>query len=126
MGISLLVAMVNGMVAGLIIDNGKNKLFRIGNLAKVIFAVCIVITAFIYGQWRLGQTTEYTEQGPLLGSVQPNVPSDVKEAPDYSEQIFQDLIEKSNMAIQAGAKLVILPETMVMASLYWSRYLNWS
>ncbi len=117
MGVSVIVAMVNGLVAGVIIDGVKTKLLRPANFAKVIFAVSVLASTIIYGNYRIDQTDECIEQGPLVGVVQSNVPSMVKEMATAGEAILKDLIEQSNKCFSAGAQLTVWPETMVLTTL---------
>ena len=117
MGVSVIVAMVNGLVAGVIIDGVKTKLLRPANFAKVIFAVSVLASTIIYGNYRIDQTDECIEQGPLVGVVQSNVPSMVKEMATAGEVILKDLIEQSNKCFSAGAQLTVWPETMVLTTL---------
>jgi len=116
-GVSFLIAMVNGLVAELIIAAGRKNAFRISNFIKTALVCVTLVAAVIYGRWRINQTDRFIEVGPLVGSVQLNVPQSVKDSPDYSEAIFKELLENSKAAIEAGAELVIWPETMVAATL---------
>ena len=71
----------------------------------------------IYGQYRLDEGSKFIEAGPVLGSVQPNVPSNIKELADEGEPILKWLLGPSKACFDAGAKLVCWPETMVLATL---------
>jgi len=117
MGISVIVAMVNGLVAGLIIDGAKNRLFRSANFAKITFTVLVLSLAVIYGNYRINQTDSCCEQGPLIGVVQSNVPSAEKELSENGNKILEDLIKQSDKCISAGAELTVWPETMVLTTL---------
>ncbi|GAI55983.1 unnamed protein product, partial [marine sediment metagenome] len=55
--------------------------------------------------------------GPLVGSLQSNVPQSVKRSFQQSDRIFAELMGKSRAAAAAGAELVIWPETMVQATI---------
>ena len=116
-GVSFLVAMVNGLAAELIISAGKKNIFKISNLLKTVIVAGAVIAAIIYGRWRIGQADKFVEAGPVVGSVQTNVPQSVKESSSAGDEIFSELIGESDKAVSAGAKLVVFPETMVMATL---------
>jgi len=129
-GVSFLVAMVNGAISQLIITV-KNLEFRIENSEKKrnarlsilnsLFSILVVIAAvaaaIIYGRWRINQSGGFVEAGPVVGSVQTNVPQSVKESSSAGDEIFAGLIGESDKAVSAGAKLVVFPETMVMATL---------
>ena len=56
-------------------------------------------------------------EGPLVAALQSNVPQSVKESGQASDEIFRDLLKNSEAAAQAGAELIIWPETMVQATL---------
>jgi apolipoprotein N-acyltransferase len=116
-GVSFLVAMVNGLAAELIISASQKQFFKISNLLKTAFVAGAVIAAIIYGRWRINQSGGFIEAGPIVGSVQTNVPQSVKESGSAGDEIFAELIGESDKAVSAGAKLVVFPETMVMATL---------
>ena len=117
MGVSVVVAMVNGLVAGLIMDGTKTKLIRPADFAKIIFVVLVLAGAIIYGNYRIDQTDECIEPGPLVGVVQSNVPSVVKEMATAGDAILEGLIEQSDKCFSAGAELAVWPETMVLTTL---------
>jgi apolipoprotein N-acyltransferase len=68
-----------------------------------------------YGHHRLAETPNHQTQGPVLGSVQPNVPAWVKEEMANGQQLLDDLIAESENCFDAGAAMVCWPETMVLA-----------
>jgi len=117
-GVSFLVAMVNGLLAELIIAKRQQLLLRPANFIK-IFAVCAVLAAaIIYGVWRTeGQSDNHITDGPIVAAVQTNTPQSVKQSFAAEEQIFDELLKQSKESASAGAKLVIWPETMVQAIL---------
>jgi apolipoprotein N-acyltransferase len=117
-GVSFLVAMVNGLFADLILGyiNGV-KITRINNLIKTAAIGSCVAGAFLYGKWRINQIESSVRKGPLVASVQSNVPLEVKESKDASEEIFIDLMRQSDMASETNPVLIIWPETMVQAVL---------
>ena len=119
-GVTFLVAMVNGQLAQLIINWGESKNNRItkaANLPGTIIAATLVIAALFYGKYRIDQTPEFITQSPLIGSVQPNVPSRIKEMAEAGELILDDLIVESKECFAAGAKMVVWPETMVLSTM---------
>ncbi len=116
-GVSFLIAMVNGLAAELIIAAEEKKIFKIGNLFKAGLTGATVAGAFIYGQYRIGETEKYVEKGPLVASVQTNVPQSVKKSHQDSDIILDELLKNSKAGIEAGAELVVWPETMVQATL---------
>jgi apolipoprotein N-acyltransferase len=116
-GVSFLVAMVNGLAAELIIAAEEKKIFKIGNLLKVGLVCGALAGAVIYGRYRINEADKYIEAGPLVASVQTNVPQSVKKSHQSSEEILDELLQNSNASIKAGAELVVWPETMVQAML---------
>ena len=116
-GVSFLVGMVNGLAAELIIAVREKKIFKTGNFFKTAVVCAAAAGAVIYGRWRIGQTEQFIEAGPLVGSVQSNVPQSVKESLQESDAIFKELLKQSKASAEAGAKLIVWPETMVQASL---------
>jgi apolipoprotein N-acyltransferase len=114
LGVSVLIAMVSGLTVEWIIY--KNRAKRYCFLATVA-TVTLLIASCGYGCFRLAETPKYQTDGPLLGSVQPNVPAYVKEEMDNAQEILDDLIADSNQCFEAGAAMVCWPETMVLAPL---------
>lgn len=82
---------------------------------STVLVVLLIGASLWYGHLRLAETPEYQTDGPMLGSVQPNVPAWVKEEMDNSQQILDDLIADSEKCFEAGAAMVCWPETMVLA-----------
>jgi apolipoprotein N-acyltransferase len=116
-GVSFLVAMVNGLAAELIIAAEEKKIFKIGNLLKVGLVCGALAGAVIYGRYRINESEKYIETGPLVASVQTNVPQSVKKSHQSSEEILDELLKNSKASVEAGAELVVWPETMVQAML---------
>jgi apolipoprotein N-acyltransferase len=116
-GVSFLIAMVNGLAAELIIAAEEKKIFKISNFLEAGLVGGAVAGAFIYGQYRINESEKYIEAGPLVASVQTNVPQSVKKSHQSSEAILDELLQNSNASIKAGAELVVWPETMVQSTL---------
>jgi len=116
-GVSFLAAMVNGLIAELIIAAREKKIFKIGYLVKTILVSVCVIAAIFYGRWRIEQTEQFVEEGPLIAAVQSNVPQSVKRSHAATEEIFNDMVKNSEASAKAGAELIVWPETMVQAVL---------
>ncbi len=112
LGVSVLIVMGNGLIAQYLL---KQKQLSKGWRIELAIFCAMLAGSWLYGDKRLAETPEYLTQGPLVGSVQPNVPAYVKEEIDKGQEILDGLIDKSDHCIQAGAKLVIWPETMVLA-----------
>jgi len=111
--------------ARVIIYNWKN-IFKISNLIKTAIVCSALVATIVYGRWRINQSPQFITEGPLVASLQSNVPQSVKrealrgegeEAEQTSQQIFDELLQKSKAAAKAGAELIVWPETMVQAIL---------
>jgi len=142
-GLSFLIAMVNGLLAELIIaarfchperSEGSplliavswKNIFKISNLIKTAVVCAALLTTVFYGRWRISQEDEFVEAGPLVASLQSNIPQAVKRealrgegevAEQTSQEIFDELMQKSKASAEAGAELIVWPETMVQATL---------
>ena len=117
LGLSLLIVIVNALAAELYMTNANKKLISLRNIISTAVTALLVIATLVYGNFRLNQSTETITQGPLIGSVQSNVPSDVKEMPQSDREILDDLIVLSQLCYDNGAKLVVWPETIVLATM---------
>jgi apolipoprotein N-acyltransferase len=118
--------MVNGLLAELIIAAREKNVFKISTLLKTAVVCAAVVAAIVYGRWRISQEDEFVEAGPLVASLQSNIPQAVKRealrgkgqvAEQTSKQIFDELMQKSKAGAEAGAELIVWPETMVQATL---------
>jgi apolipoprotein N-acyltransferase len=146
-GVSFLIAMVNGLLAELILDarccikqkteDRKQKTEdRISvrcplssvlcSLTKIVIVCSLIAVTVVYGRWRINQSDKFVTNGPLIASLQSNVPQSVKRealraeakvAEKTSQAIFDELMQKSKAAVEAGAELIVWPETMVQATL---------
>ena len=128
-GVSFLIAMVNGLLAELILDarqkaedrRQKTEDRSLSSVLRPLFSVglvgAVLVAAVAYGRWRVSQSPDFITQGPLVASVQSNIPQSVKKSFAESDRLFDDLMEKSKQSARAGAKLIVWPETMVQATL---------
>jgi len=116
-GVSFVLAMVSGLVAELILAAGDAGLLRAAPLTRLILVGAAVVGTVTYGRWRIAQTEVSTAPGPLVASIQSNVPQSVKRSFQASEEMFTDLMEMSKAAAQAGPELIVWPETTVQAML---------
>jgi apolipoprotein N-acyltransferase len=116
-GLSFLIAMVNGIVAELIIAARQKSLFKIAPLLKTALVCFAVAAAIIYGRWRINQEQQYVEPGPYIASLQSNVPQSVKNSFESGQELFNGLMENSKAASKTQADLIVWPETMVQATL---------
>ncbi len=116
-GVSFLIAMVNGLIADLIIAANEKKLFKTGNFLKTAFVSIAIIATILYGRHRINESEKFIATGPLVAAAQSNVPQSVKVSGQASDEIIDDLLKLSNECIDAGAELIVWPETMVQATL---------
>ncbi len=128
-GLSFLIAMVNGLLAELIIAASWKNIFKISNL-RIWAGTALVCTALVatvvYGRWRISESDEFIEPGPLVAALQSNIPQSVKreairgegeDSERISKAIFDELLQNSYASAEAGAELIVWPETMVQATL---------
>ncbi len=116
-GISFLIAMVNALIAELIVALIKKNILKPTNFFKAAVVAVALIASLIYGNRRILQSDELTEPGPLVAAVQSNVPLEVKVSGQANEIIFKDLLQDSTASTQAGPELIVWPETMVQTVL---------
>jgi len=116
-GVSFLIAMVNGLLAELIVTVRQKKGLTLIQFAGTAIVCAAVVGAFAYGWWRIDQEQEFVTEGPLAASLQSNVPQSVKRTFESGDVLFTSLMEQSKTAAQAGAELIVWPETMVQATL---------
>lgn len=116
-GVSFLIAMVNGLLAELIVNIYRKKMLTLIQFVGTVIVCAAVAGAFVYGWWRIDQETECVTEGPLAAALQSNVPQSVKRTFESGDDLFTELMEQSKAATQAGAELIVWPETMVQAFL---------
>ncbi len=121
-GVSFLIALVNGIIAELVIFiwstyKKQDGLKPILLFAKTGIVGLLVIAAVFYGRWRIGQETDCVKEGPLAASLQSNIPQSVKNTFESGTDIFDSLIKDSNEAILHNPDLIVWPETMVQGIL---------
>ncbi len=122
-GVSFLVATLNGIVADTYLSWREKHLFRGENAVRIGIAGALIMSAIIYGQFRMEQVErrgtfrKNIEQGPMIGVVQSNIPSAVKEVADNGPRILGDMIRLSEEAFQNRADMTLWPETIVLAAM---------
>lgn len=122
-GVSFLIAMVNGLIAELLIFARFRMSEQQHELKPILLGIntgivsLVLVGAMFYGRWRLGQEAQYVEAGPLAASLQSNVPQSVKNTFESSSDLFEDLIKESNDASTYKPELIVWPETMVQGIL---------
>ncbi len=117
LGVSVLVAAVNGLAADILLDVFSNQLRRLTNFVKVAGVGLLLGLNWFYGIYQLNHSQRFLSDGPLVGSVQTNVPSHIKELSENGPAILQTLLDLSEPCFNAGAWMAAWPETMVLASL---------
>jgi len=116
-GVSFLIAMVNGLLAELIVTVRQKKGLTPVQFAGTAIVCAAVVGASAYGWWRIDQEAECVTEGPAAASLQSNVPQSVKKSFESGDDLFASLMEQSKTAAKAGAELIVWPETMVQATL---------
>jgi apolipoprotein N-acyltransferase len=116
-GLSFLIAMVNGLVAELIIAAGQKKLLTVRTYIKTALVILCVFSTIAYGRWRINQSPAYSDSGPMVAALQSNVPQAVKRTFKAGKEMFDELMQQSKAGAAAGAQLIVWPETMVQAFL---------
>ena len=124
-GVSFLVALVNGLLAELMLDARYSmldtrcwrRLFKPSNLLKTSLVGAAVVGTIAYGRWRISQESQCVEAGPAVAMLQSNVPQSVKRSFESGQELFDGLMAHSKAAVAAGAELIVWPETMVQAYL---------
>jgi apolipoprotein N-acyltransferase len=117
-GVSFLVAMVNGLIAEIIIDLKKKQAFKSSNIFGIVLTVLVVGATLLYGRYRINQTPAFTQAGPVIGVVQSNVPVETAKEYEPVETTFLNmLVDSRKCFLTAHPQLIIWPETMVDAVL---------
>jgi apolipoprotein N-acyltransferase len=116
-GVSFLIAMVNGLLAELVVTVRQKKNLTLVQFAGTAIVCAAVVGAFAYGWWRIDQEQECVTEGPAAASLQSNVPQSVKRTFESGDDLFTSLMDQSKTAAKAGAELIVWPETMVQATL---------
>jgi apolipoprotein N-acyltransferase len=109
--------MVNGLIADWILAAKEKRMFCLKSLVRGAITAVLLIVTTVYGYVSLTMWAVSLSEGPIISALQPNVPLEVKESEDKSDEIFADCLRDSVAARGAGAKLIAWPETMVQAVL---------
>jgi len=117
LGVSVLVALVNGLIADGAMEYTLRRRLGWGFAKKAMLTMVCLWAAAGYGFYRIRQTPQFISDSPIIGAVQPNVPSHVKEEIENAQEILDAMIVDSQACIDAGAALVAWPETMVLATM---------
>ena len=127
LGITFVIAIVNSVLAQILIDSKKHKIASLAkpdNVIGIIVASTLLIATIMYGQYRLSETPDHITQGPILGSIQPNIPTGIKDLSEAGDDILYDLISESRECFSAGAQLIVWPETIVMTTMNYDYLLE--
>ncbi len=132
-GVSFLVAMVNGLIAQLIIDlknhfknnfvvrpaeGFKAAVMKHSTLIGAVLIACVATATVHYGRYRINQTPAFTQRGPVIGVVQSNVAVEAGKDCEPVETTFLNmLVDSRKCFLTARPQLIIWPETMVDAVL---------
>lgn len=117
LGISVLIAAVNGLIAEIVLSLKNEKRIRVALILQTLACGLFIAAVTGYGTYRLQTTKKHLQPGPQVGIVQTNIPSYIKEISDNGPAILENLIEHSVFCFDAGADLVAWPETIVLAGL---------
>ena len=110
-GVSFFVAMVNGVLADLLMRRQGQARFSRGTIQGVAATVLTCGALLGYGTWRLGQAT--TSPGPVIALVQEAFPISLRGSSATPEKILDSHMGLSEMVIGSGCDLVVMPETML-------------
>jgi len=115
-GVTFLIAMVNGLIAEMVLAGQKN-VFKPANILKTVIVFAAIVATINYGKFRIDQTDQFVKKGPLVASVQSNIPQTVKESAQADNEIFTELLQNSEAAAEKKPLLIVWPETMVQGVL---------
>ncbi|OXU16082.1 apolipoprotein N-acyltransferase [Sedimentisphaera salicampi] len=120
-GVSFAVAMVNGYLADAFLitrrlikekpEINAKMLAKYGALDASV--VIVLASVFLYGHFRI--ENEKLSEGPLIGIVQPDVPSTAKGIQVSYDKMLERLEKQTVLCRQSGADIIAWPETMIPA-----------
>ena len=126
-GVSFLVVMVNGCLAGLVplewlrryrvipdelSDSETTSLFGTQRGRTLAISATLGLVALSWGYGLIRSRTEFTA-GPRVGLLQANFPSSVHPDPNQSLEIARTYTRLYKIAVQQQAELIVWPESMV-------------
>ncbi|MFH1550272.1 MAG: apolipoprotein N-acyltransferase [Planctomycetota bacterium] len=121
-GVSLIVAMFNGLLADILLSRFGKSPFRLSKARLAVqgaITVALIAGAAVYGTFRLAQVRAEMRPGPRLLIIQPNIPQELKSDRELNRDVFKDCLD---MTVTAFAKakdegeppdLVVWPETIL-------------
>ena len=125
-GVSFLVAMTSGMVVDVIVEvyTEYQQTDRIRTHAarlSLYLWLTVTVGAWLYGQYRIGQTGDIVPDSFAMAVVQTNIPQDNKDhpTPRQQEKDWQRLLDLTRQAASDPQvpSLIVWPETVVPAPL---------
>ncbi len=125
--VSLFIAMVNGLIAELMVrpiyngKTGRQKRMARRAIVGVFFTAMVSTLVLGYGQFRLDQTAGAQSEGPRIGLIQTNVPQDNKTSRTMAvdAMMWSQLMEGTRGLLAREAEAdrrvdwVVWPETSV-------------
>ncbi len=124
-GVSFVLVMTSGLLVDLMtrpimrpIGHGKHRMHTSTRGGLILWLV-VIVSAWFYGNYRVGQWGQATHPGPSVTVVQTNVPQDnkVRRTAENNAKDWQRMVELTRQAT-AGADvpdLIVWPETMTPA-----------
>lgn len=114
-GVSFLIALINGTIAQGILSLRLKPIPFKSVVTACVISVLALASTLGYGYQQLRLYDAANTDGPLVASVQSNVPQSVKDSLEASDEIFEDLLALSKEAANTHPELIVWPETMVQA-----------
>ncbi|HON45945.1 MAG TPA: apolipoprotein N-acyltransferase, partial [Planctomycetota bacterium] len=110
-GVTFLILLVNTTLWTWIPTISPSYTTRRQKIVATCFSIFLVLSTIVYGQYRL-QTIQY-DQGPLVASIQGNVPQYIKNDMKLNKQhILESYNELTVQALEQKPSMIIWPETM--------------
>ena len=105
-GLSLLVTLVNGVVAFALLEPGPRRIKVVAGTAGLLIAIAA------WGSWRVADGSLTRQGTPIrVGLIQGNVAQEDKWNPREARRIFTTYIAMTRDAVRRGAQYVIWPES---------------
>ncbi len=121
-GVSLIVAMFNGLLADILLSRFGKSPFRLSKARLAVqgaITVALIAGTVIYGTFRLAQVRTEMRPGPRLLLVQPNVAQELKSDREMNRDVFEDCLDMTETAFTKAKNegeppdLVVWPETIL-------------
>jgi len=105
-GLSFVIVLVNALVAGMAVSKGPRARAVTG------FAACaLAASLYLYGDARVAQVDRLDGDTLRVAIAQPNIDLAIKWKPEFRDSSFSQITRQSKIAHDAGAQLVVFPET---------------